>query len=138
MKVLLFRICFLLIMLGGFSGSVYEVRANDSFHGTGKNELRFEAADNDFARIITKRSRNNSLASFTRTEGHRVACSRSVKLIPTHEGKPGSSLGIWSSGNSYQHSKFNVQLLNRQNSGQRVTGASPRLYYVIALRRLLC
>ena len=138
MKVLLFRICFLLIMLGGFSGSVFEVRADDSFHGTGKNELRFEAADNAFARIIAKRSRNNSLASFTRTEGHRVVCSRSVKLIPTHGGKSGSSLGGWSSDDSYKLSKFNVQLPNRLNSGQRVMGASPRLYYVIALRRLLC
>jgi hypothetical protein len=47
-------------------------------------------------------------------------------------------LGRWTAGESYQLSKYFSLLLHRMDCGLRVGAASPRYYYVITLRRILC
>ena len=138
MKIVLLRLCFLLIMLGSFSNSVHEVRARNYFHDTDKKELRFETANNAFSQTIGKRSHHFSIATVSKSEGHRISSSRPTKLIPTHGGKPGKTPGRLSSGESFLHSKFCPLLLRNIDNELRVGVAPPRYYYVIALRRLLC
>ena len=77
-------------------------------------------------------------AVITAKTGQRVGSSRPVRLLPTNGGKPGRMLGRWTADESYQHSKFFALLLHRMNCGLRIGAASPRYYYVIALRRILC
>lgn len=69
---------------------------------------------------------------------HRIGSSRSVRLMPSHGGKPGRSLGHCSSGYSSYLSNLSCLLLHKAFSRLQMWAASPRYYYVIALRRLLC
>ena len=70
--------------------------------------------------------------------GERIGSSRPVRLTPTHGGKPGRVLGRWTSDNSIHLSNLYALLLLRCDCGMRVWAASSRLYYIIALRRILC
>ena len=68
----------------------------------------------------------------------RVGSSRSLRVMPTHGGKPGRNLGGWNNHYSYNPQNF-IHLALSELSAQGAEGvASPRLYYVIALRRILC
>lgn len=77
-------------------------------------------------------------AVITAKTGQRVGSSRPVRLHPTNGGKPGRMLGRWTADESYQLSKYFALLLHRMDCGLRIGAASPRYYYVIALRRILC
>ena len=77
-------------------------------------------------------------AVITGKTGQRVGSSRPVRLHPSNGGKPGRMLGQWTVAESYQLSKYFALLLHRMDCGLRVGPASPRHYYVIALRRILC
>ena len=66
----------------------------------------------------------------------RVGSSRPTRILPTHGGKPGRNIGnVHHSSHYYQH--VSLQLCYR-NSTPGAVAASPRYYYVIALRRILC
>ena len=69
---------------------------------------------------------------------HRIGSSRSVRLMPSHGGKPGRSLGHWTSDYSSYFSNLSSLLLHNASSRPQMWAASPRYYYVIALRRILC
>ena len=69
---------------------------------------------------------------------HRIGSSRSVRLMPSHGGKPGRSLGHWASNYSSYLSNLSCLLLHNASSRSQSWAASPRYYYVIALRRILC
>ncbi|MBO4801399.1 MAG: hypothetical protein J5545_05975 [Bacteroidaceae bacterium] len=70
---------------------------------------------------------------------HRLGSSRPARLLPTHGGKPGHSAGRWAKNFSF-HPSFFLPLRSTINaqSLSRTVASSPRHYYVIALRRLLC
>lgn len=89
---------------------------------------------------VTKHERQMSLAGtvISAKTGQRIGGSRTFRVHPSNGGKPGRSFGYWSDGYSFQHSKFFDLLRHRIYCDSRVGAASPRLYYVIALRRLLC
>ena len=69
---------------------------------------------------------------------HRVASNRPTRLLPTHGGKPGKYHGRWAADVVYK--PFNRVLLQLcwGLSRLRTVASPPRLYYIIALRRLLC
>ena len=77
-------------------------------------------------------------AVITAKTGQRVGSSRPVRLHPSNGGKPSRMLGRRTADESYQLSKYFVLLLHRMECGLRVGAASPRHYYIIALRRILC
>ena len=77
-------------------------------------------------------------AVITVKTGQRIGSSRPVRLHPSNGGKPGRMLGRRTADESYQLSKYFALLLHRMDCGLRVGAASPRHYYVIALRCLLC
>lgn len=69
---------------------------------------------------------------------HRVASSRSVRLLPTHGGKPSQHSGRWVKDQLSHLSKCSLRLSCVCHPRLRMFAASPRRYYVITLRRLLC
>lgn len=69
---------------------------------------------------------------------HRIGSSRSIRLMPSHGGKPGRSLGHWASDHSSYLSNLSCLLLHQASFRSQTWAASPRYYYVIALRRILC
>ena len=69
---------------------------------------------------------------------HRVAYHRSVRLLPTHGGKPGQHIGRWEKGQLSNLQKCFVQLSCIGHHQACMAVSSTRGYYVIALRRLLC
>ena len=68
----------------------------------------------------------------------RIASNRPTRLLPTHGGKPGKHHGRWAADEVYK--PFNCSLLQPCRGLYRLSTVvtPPRLYYVIALRRLLC
>ena len=73
------------------------------------------------------------------TSSHRVASSRSVRLLPVHGGKPGSQhTGRWTQHESLHLIIYKEASLRGIRIGFPAGVTSPRHYYVIALRRLLC
>ena len=72
------------------------------------------------------------------SSSHRVASHRSIRLLPTHGGKPTNQPGRWAKDNSYNPQTHALLLPCCSHCWQRTTAASQRLRYVIALRRLLC
>lgn len=69
---------------------------------------------------------------------HRVASSRSVRLLPTHGGKPSQHSGRWVKGQLSHHSKYALLRPCIGHHQSCMVASSPRRYYVITLRRLLC
>ena len=69
---------------------------------------------------------------------HRVASSRPVRLLPTYGGKPSHHFGRWTNGHLSNLFKHLPLRLWRNRVWFHTVAASPRFYYVIALRRLLC
>ena len=73
------------------------------------------------------------------TPSHRVASSRPTRLIPTHGGKPTHHGGRWAKGETLNPiAPTTLPPSAAATSRLHATAASPRLRYVIALRRLLC
>ena len=72
------------------------------------------------------------------TTSHRVASSRSARLLPTHGGKPSQHSGRWAKGQLSYPPYCPIQLPCISRQRLCMAAASPRHYYVIALRRLLC
>lgn len=72
------------------------------------------------------------------SSSHRVATSRLTRLLPTHGGKPNNHTGRWTKGQSFNPLLFPFPQSCYSRQRHRAFAASPRLRYVIALRRLLC
>ena len=74
----------------------------------------------------------------TAPSSHRVASSRPNRLLPTQGGRSSHHHGRWASGSLFHLYKYPP--LRHDDDFVRLhrASASPRLYYVIALRRLLC
>ena len=68
---------------------------------------------------------------------HRIASNRPTRLLPTHGGKPGQHHGRWTAGTLLNPYRFAPLQLCR-DLWRTSAASSPRLRYVIALRRLLC
>lgn len=68
----------------------------------------------------------------------RIGGSRPSRLIPTNNGKPSRVLGKWLAGNPLSHYRTTNQFFRYVLPSPKGGAASPRFYYVIALRRILC
>jgi len=91
--------------------------------------IHLMAEEPDDAPVSTLRSSSSS---------HRVASSRPVRLLPTYGGKPNSHSGRWAKNQSFNFQKIFVLQPCTVRYRLCMAVASPRRYYVIALRRLLC
>ena len=69
---------------------------------------------------------------------HRVGSSRPARVLPTHGGKPSRSSAQCNNHYSYNALNYIHLALSELRTHGAEGVASPRLYYVIALRRILC
>ena len=159
------RLFFILAFLCNVSGSGMDVRAQALLTTEQqKSEERFHVAESrgkaclDYAET---RKRSDEIQQIKQNDGylnpvaeepqspvevafrsapssHRIASSRPTRLLPTHGGKPTNHGGRWAKGESFNPLTSPSLRLCSQFCWHRTTAASPRLRYVIALRRLLC
>ena len=115
-----------------------EVRAKGSFTEEKHSEEQVSRNDGLYHQMADEPRSPVEAGLRQAPTSHRIASSRPSRLLPTHGGKLGKHPGRWTSDITSNPFKY-AQL---QWCGTllwfRTVAASPRLYYVIALRRLLC
>lgn len=67
-----------------------------------------------------------------------IGSSSQLRIIPTHGGKSSKNLGYWIDHFPYNSLNCICLPLLTLHAYEGIGIASPRLYYVIALRRILC
>lgn len=133
------RLFLVAALLCGFLGSHSVARA-DRFSVGGGRERGEQVRQNDgWLRQVAEEPQNLGGTAFRNVpSSQRVVSSRPTRLLPTHGGKPTNHGGRGSRGESLNPLAFPYLLAACGQSPRRTAAASPRLYYVIALRRLLC
>ena len=84
-----------------------------------------------------QRTQGSSLFQSSRTS-QRVSSSRTVRTMPTHGYGPDRSIGRLPEDHLSNLQKYACLCLLRATPTVRPGSSSPRSYYVIALRRILC
>ena len=133
------RFFFILAFLCNVPGSGMDVRAQ-GFLSTEqqKNEEQIKQNDGYLNPVAEEPQSPVEVIFRSVPSSHRIASSRPTRLLPTHGGKPTNHGGRWAKGESF-NPLISLSLRScRQFCWHRTTAASPRLRYVIALRRLLC
>jgi len=133
------RLFFIVAFLFGFLGSGMGVRAQ-GFLATEQQKSEEQIKQNDgYLKPVAEEPQSPVEVAFrSAPSSHRIASNRPTRLLPTHGGKPTNHSGRWAKSESYNPLKSPSLRSCRQFFCHRTTAASPRLCYVIALRRLLC
>ena len=138
MNRFLIRFFFIAMLLCGFLGSGMGVRAQGIVVGNQKSEEQIRQNDGWLRQVAEEPQSPVESLLRTAPSPNRVFSSRPTRLLPTHGGRLGQHHGRWSADGLLNHYKYlpccqcyGLVSLYRASS-------SPRLYYVIALRRLLC
>ncbi len=103
-----------------------------------QNNAQVSRYDNPINSIAEERNQPLSVVFDTDEGAQRYSSNRNPRLIPTHGFGPNNGSGHFSG--KYQYSPKNIKFLHlcRKNCVRQTGGASPRHYYIIALRRILC
>ena len=115
----------------------FTVKVQGAVASSQQDEKQFKRHDG-WIRHVAEEPETVPVSLLRPTTSHRVASSRPTRLLPTHGGKPTNHGGRWTKGESFNPLIFPFLRSCRQFCWHRMTAASPRLRYVIALRRLLC
>lgn len=134
----LFRLWLAVMLLCCLPVTDFRAQAQTDMHGESLKKECLTKHDGLGRHIMQERQMPLAGTVISAKTGQRVGSSRPVRLHPSNGGKPVRSLVHWTDGDSIQHSKHLAQLLHRMDCGLRTRAASPRFYYVLALRRLLC
>ena len=94
--------------------------------------------DNAFDNILKEQQAPLTSALRSDNSSHRVNPSRTIRLLPTNGNNSNRCYGRCSNYSLYTHPFYATHLLCHAAQGMSAGVASPRYYYVIALRRLLC
>ena len=140
MNRILMHIFLIVTLLCGLIGSMARVKAQ-SYVETGGAKSEHQIKQNEgYLGTFAEESRNSIEVAFRSTpSSHRVASSRPTRLLPTHGGgKPGGHLGHWTANVVFKPLKKALLQPCHELYYLHMVVASPRLRYVIALRRLLC
>ena len=79
-----------------------------------------------------------STSAISPRNSQRIGGSRPTRLIPTNNGRPSRILDKWTTNHSLIFSNKTHHHLRHVFMTSKSGAASPRFYYVIALRRILC
>ena len=138
MKRYLLRIGLVVALLCGLSDSLEWVSNQEGVTNKHQQEEQITQDDESFKDLIAERQRPIDSPLVKSQNQQRVGSSRPSRIIPTYGGKTGKNLALWA--NQHLDNTLNIIHLPLQLtkicSGHGI--ASPRLYYVIALRRILC
>ena len=132
------RLFFILAFLSGILGSGISVRAQGFLANEQKDEEQIKQNDGYLKPVAEEPQSPVEVAFRSAPPSHRIASNRPTRLLPTHGGKPTNHGGRWAKGESYNPLISPSLRSCRRLFCHRTTAASPRLRYVIALRRLLC
>ena len=139
MNSFLIRLILIATLLCGFLDSAKGVKAKSlTENERQKSEEQIKQNDGYLNPVAEEPQSPVEVVFRSVPSSHRVASSRPTRLLPTHGGKPTNHGGRWAQGESFNPLLFPSLRLCRQFCWHRITAASPRLRYVIALRRLLC
>ncbi|MBQ5476432.1 MAG: hypothetical protein IIT64_01365 [Bacteroidaceae bacterium] len=103
-----------------------------------QNNAQVSRYDGLINSIAEERNQPLSVVFDTDEGAQRYSSNRNPRLIPTHGFGPNNGSGHFSG--KHQYSLKNIKFLHlcRKNCVRQTGGASPRHYYIIALRRILC
>lgn len=124
-----------LLLCGFFLDSAVEVQG--AVTGRQQDEQQVKQHDS-WIHHVAEEPETAPVSALRPSPSHRVASSRSVRLLPTHGGKPSQHTGRWTKGQLSHLLNSFLQLPCIAYHRLCMAVASPRRYYVIALRRLLC
>ena len=134
----LFRLWLMMLLLCGLPATNYSVLAQADVTSKAAQEESFSQSDGLHRYMMLEQQKMPAGFVITAKNGERIGSSRPVRPIPTHGGKPGRMLARLTSSGSVYLSNLHALLLCLSAGNKRAWAASPRLYYVIALRRILC
>jgi len=134
----LFRLWLAVLLLCGLPVTDFGAQRQVGARGESINEECVTRYDGLHRYLMQERQTPLAATVITAKNGERIGSSRPVRLSPTHGGKPSRTLWRWVSHKSFHLSNLHALLLRRIDYGRGVSAASPRFYYVIALRRILC
>lgn len=137
MKKFLLRISFIASLVCGFL-LVSRVEAQGTVADNKQDELLLKQYDGWIRQLAEEPETTPVSLLRPPSPLHRVTYHRSLRLQPTHGGKPTQHYGHWNKNYSFNFSKCFVQLPCIGHHQVCMAVSPPRRYYVIALRRLLC
>ncbi|MBR1788910.1 MAG: hypothetical protein IJ762_13045 [Bacteroidaceae bacterium] len=139
MNKFLIRFFLVASLLCGILGSSAGARTQGlSTHCGHENEEQIRPSEGWLRQVAEEPQSLGGTVLRTVPSPHRVASYRHSRLLPRHGGKPTNHNGRWAKGKPFNPTTFPSLLPFRCDCRQRAAAASPRLIYVIALRRLLC
>lgn len=125
-------------LLCGLLGFGIGVKAQAVCHDEQKNEEQIQEADGFLRQVAEEPQSPVRLSLCSRHSSNRVASSRSSRVQTTHGGRTNHTHGrVLTDVLSYLYRYLPLDDVSSKLSSAWAF-ASPRLYYVIALRRLLC
>ena len=139
MNRFLIRLFLVAALLCDFLGFADGVRAQGiAVSGEQKSEEQIKQNDGYLKPVAEEPQSPVEVVLRSAPSSSRIASNRPTRLLPTHGGKPGKYHGRWAAAEVYK--PFNCALLQPCRGLYRlsIVATPPRLYYVIALRRLLC
>ena len=138
MKRYLLRIGLVVTLLFGLSDSLGWVSNQEGATNKHQQEEQITQDDGYIKGLVAERQKPIDSPLVKSQNQQHVGSSRPSRIIPTYGGKTGKNLAHWAS--QHLDNTLNIIYLPLQLtkicSGHGI--ASPRLYYVIALRRILC
>lgn len=138
MNKFLTRLFLIAMLLCGFLGSRTGVKAQRVVGNEEKNEEQIRQNNGWLRQVAEEPQSPVESALRSAPSSHRVASSRPTRLLPTHGGRPGQHHGRWSADGLFNLYKYQSCWQCYSFVSLHRISSSPRLYYVIALRRLLC
>ncbi|MCR4957204.1 MAG: hypothetical protein K6B13_01150 [Prevotella sp.] len=140
MKKYLIRIGLVALLLCSvFLGSALQlVKTHQDVAGRPQDEQLVRQYDNWVLQVAEEPDWAPVPSLSSSSSSSRIASSRPVRLLPTYGGKPHSHFGRWAKNQSSNFLNCFLQQPYMRLYRLYTAVASPRRYYVIALRRLLC
>ena len=138
MNRFLTRLFLVAMLLCGFFGSKIGVKEQSIVGNAQKSEEQIKQNNGWLRQVAEEPQSPVESALRTAPSSHRVASSRPTRLLPTHGGRPGHHHARWSTNGLFNLYKYQSCLQCYSSVSLHRISSSPRLYYVIALRRLLC
>ena len=132
------RFLLLIALMCNILGSGKGIKADGMVYEKPDAEEQIQRYDDFFNHVAEEPQAPIGAAWRSVPSSQRVGSSRPTRLLPTQGGTPTHHTGRWAR-NEWLNPSYGFVLLSCKSlNSSRTMAASQRLYYVIALRRLLC
>ena len=132
------RFLFIILTLF-FLNSSSQGRVMSDFSDKAQQDKQYVLLHHDaFDNILKEQQAPLTSAVRSDNSSQRVNPSRTIRLLPTNGNNPNRCNGRCSNYSLYNHPLYATRFLCHAAQGMSAGVASPRSYYVITLRRLLC